>query len=83
MLKRELAAAQSTDWHLRHLISTGLERYFVLKDRGSDLVLQSAESFEFDGRPEWIPDMLEQPVIHDEVTLPPDPGPVGSSVMRR
>jgi FkbM family methyltransferase len=65
-LKRELAAAQSTDWHLRHLISTGLERYFVLKDRGSDLVLQSAESFEFDGRPEWIPDMLEQPVIHDE-----------------
>jgi len=51
---------------LRRQISAALERYFVWKDRDSNLVLQSPETFEFDGRPEWIPDMLKRTALHDE-----------------
>jgi hypothetical protein len=31
-----------------------------------DLVLSSSAGFEFDGRIEWIPSMLERADVHDE-----------------
>jgi FkbM family methyltransferase len=51
---------------LRRQISASLSRYFVAGERAGDLVLPSPVGFEFDGRVEWIPSMLERVDVHDE-----------------
>jgi FkbM family methyltransferase len=51
---------------LRRQINASLSRYFVAGERAGDLVLRSPIGFEFDGRAEWIPTMLERDDVHDE-----------------
>lgn len=47
-------------------IRASLRRYFVARERAVDLILPSPVGFEFDGRTEWIPGMLERGFVHDE-----------------